>query len=318
MKHIETAFKGKNSAWRYLILIFAVFLATNSVGAIPMIIGFAFKSMSDPDMAGRLASDTNNLNLLGFDPNITMIMLLFPFLAGLIAFILLIKPINGRTFVQTVNGNNAIRWKRILVSGGVWIFFSAVYLIVYKGIDPSNFRLNNTSVTLVYLIIISLFLIPFQAALEEVIFRGYLMQGFAVLLKNRWAPVIITSLLFAVLHAWNPEIKEFGFFTMMPQYMMFGLLFGVITVIDDGIEIAMGAHIANNIFLSIMVTNSSSVFQTPALFVQARIEPWIEFSALAVTSVAYYMVLKLIYRWDNPGILFKKVVPETGESIQTV
>jgi hypothetical protein len=33
------------------------------------------------------------------------------------------------------------------------------------------------------------------------------------------------------------------------------MIFGVITMLDDGIEAAMGAHTANNIFLCIMVTN---------------------------------------------------------------
>ena len=309
MKHLESAFKGKNSLWRYAVLIFAVFLAANSVGAIPMIVGFAIKTVSDPDAVNRLASNPNDLGQLGFDANITLVMLLFPFLAGLIGYILLIKPLNNRTFIGTINGNSSIRWKRIIVSGLVWVIFSAVYLFAYKGIDPANFRINNTSVTLLYLIIISLLLIPFQASLEEVIFRGYLMQGFAILFRNRWLPVIITSLLFGVLHAWNPEIEEYGFLTMMPQYIMFGLLFGVITIIDDGAEIAIGAHMANNIFLSIMVTNSSSVFQTPAVFEQMKIDPWVEFAALAVTAVVYFLVMKMIYKWDNLPILFKRVQP---------
>jgi membrane protease YdiL (CAAX protease family) len=309
MKHLEYAFKGNNSLWRYAVLIFAVFIAANSVGAIPLIIGFAVRSVSDPDAVSRLASNTNDLSQLGFDPNITLVMLLFPSIAGLAAYILLIKPLNNRTLTGTINGNSFVRWRRIFVSALIWVIFSAVYLFAYKGIDPSNFKINNISVTLIYLIIISLLLIPFQASLEEVIFRGYLMQGFAVLFRNRWLPVIITSVLFGVLHAWNPEIEEYGFFTMMPQYVMFGLLFGVITVIDDGAEIAIGAHTANNIFLSIMVTNSSSVFQTPAVFEQVNIEPWVEFGALAVTAVVFFIVMKLIYKWEDLSILFKKVHP---------
>jgi membrane protease YdiL (CAAX protease family) len=317
MKHLEAAFNGKNSAWRYIVLIFMVFLAANSIGAIPMIAGLAVRSVSDPEALGRVAANNNDLGALGFDPNITLIMLLFPSLAGLIAFILLIKPLNSRTIFQTINGGSSIRWKRIFISGTVWIVFSAIYLAAYKGLDPSNFRLNNTSVSLVYLILISLLLIPFQASLEEVIFRGYLMQGLAILSRNRWAPVIITSVLFGILHAWNPEIKEFGFFTMMPQYVMFGLLFGIITVLDDGIEIAMGAHIANNAFLSITVTNSSSILQTPAVYEQLHIEPWLEFAALVLTAIAFFFVMKHIFEWNKPGILIQKVEPAVVEQIQT-
>ena len=315
MKHLESAFKGKNSPWRYVVLIFAVFLAANSIGAIPMIIGFAIKSMSDPEAITRLAANSNDLSQLGFSANITLVMLLFPFLAGLFAYILLVKPLNNRAFVLSINGNSRIRWNRIFVSGIIWIVFSAVYLFAYKGLDPSNFRINNTSFTLLYLTIISFLLIPFQAALEEVIFRGYLMQGFAVLFRNRWLPVIITSILFGAMHGWNPEIEEYGFFTMLPQYVMFGLLFGIITVIDDGIEIAIGAHIANNIFLSIMVTNSSSILQTPAVFEQLNIDPWLEFLALTIAAILYFLVMRLIYKWNNLKILFSRLQPE-AESTQ--
>ena len=75
------------------------------------------------------------------------------------------------------------------------------------------------------------------------------------IVKNRWFPLIMTSILFGLMHGLNPEVKEFGLLTMMPQYILFGLIFGIITILDDGIEAAMGAHAANNIFLCIMVTN---------------------------------------------------------------
>jgi len=120
-------------------------------------------------------------------------------------------------------------------------------------------------------------------------------------------PLLITSVLFGIMHAWNPEIKEYGFFTMIPQYVLFGLLFGITTVLDDGIEIAAGAHASNNIFLSIMLTNSSSALQTPALFEQINIQPWVDFAALVVISVLFFLVMKKIYGWKDISLLWKKV-----------
>jgi membrane protease YdiL (CAAX protease family) len=150
-------------------------------------------------------------------------------------------------------------------------------------------------------------LIPFQAAFEEILFRGYLMQGFASLVKNRWFPVIMTSILFGLLHSFNPEVKEFGFFTMIPQYIAFGLIFGIITILDDGIEAAMGAHSANNIFLCIMVTSESSALQTPALYQQYTIHPWMELSAFVVLGILFILIMKMIFKWDNFSALFGKI-----------
>jgi membrane protease YdiL (CAAX protease family) len=91
--------------------------------------------------------------------------------------------------------------------------------------------------------------IPFQAAFEEVLFRGYLMQGFAAILKNRWFPLVMTSVLFGLMHAFNPEVKEFGFLTMMPQYILFGLIFGAITILMTGLK-QQWEHILRSIFFS--------------------------------------------------------------------
>jgi hypothetical protein len=214
---------------------------------------------------------------------------------------------NDRTFKMTINGTGTIRWNRFFISAAVWTILSTLYFFVYLKLDPANFALNNKTGSLILLSLISILLIPFQAAFEEVLFRGYLMQGFAALVKNRWFPLIMTSLLFGLMHAFNPEVKEFGFFTMIPQYVAFGLIFGIITILDDGIEAAMGAHAANNIFLCIMVTSESSALQTPALYQQYNIHPWMEFSALCITGILFISILKVIFRWDNFSLLFRKI-----------
>jgi hypothetical protein len=185
---------------------------------------------------------------------------------------------------------------------------SVIYLIIYLKVDPSNFSLNSPPVkTLLILVIISLVFIPFQAAFEEVLFRGYLMQGFAVLFRNRWLPVILTSLFFGLMHAFNPEVKEFGFFTMIPQYIVFGLVFGIMAVADDGIESAIGAHTANNIFLCIMVTHKSSALQTSAVYEQLNIFPWGEFVALLITGILFIIILGVLFKWKDMSILTGKI-----------
>jgi membrane protease YdiL (CAAX protease family) len=304
--HLENSFKGKNSLWRYAVMLGAVFLSVNTIGAIPLVIGFVVQSLKNPDAITNLASNPYDLSLLGFNSDLTLMMLLFPFLVGLITFFLLIKPLNSRSFRETITGSQKFRWNRLLVSALVWTALAAIYLFVYKEVDPENFRLNNVSGSLISLIIISLVLIPFQSGLEEVLFRGYLLQGLTVLFRNRWMSLLLSSVIFGLLHAWNPEIEAHGFLTMMPQYILTGLLFGIITIVDDGIEMACGAHIANNVFLSIMVTNSSSTLQTNAVFEQINIEPQIEFAALLAASVLFLIVLRLAAGVKNYSLIMKK------------
>ena len=288
-------------------MIVAVLIASNTIGALPLLVALVVKSLSNPDVFSLLAANPNDYSVLGLNPNTLLVLMLFPFIAGLAAFVLLIKPLNNRTLKTTINGTGQIRWHRFFISGLVWLLLSAAYFFIYLKIDPSNFTLNNKTTSLILLSLISLLMIPFQAAFEEVLFRGYLMQGFASIIKNRWFPLVMTSIFFGLMHAFNPEVKEYGFLTMIPQYIVFGLIFGIITIMDDGIEASMGAHTANNIFLCIMVTNKSSALQTPALYEQYNIFPWTEFAALVATGIVFILILKVVFKWNDFSVLFKKI-----------
>jgi membrane protease YdiL (CAAX protease family) len=310
MNHLESSFAGKNSPWRYIVMFAAVLIASNTIGAIPLLIAYLGKAATDPGVISEIANNPNDLGVLGLDPNLGFFMMLFPFLIGLAAFVLLVKPLNNRTFRVTINGTGIFRWNRFFISALVWLILSALYFFTYLKIDPSNFTLQNTSGTLVMLVSISLIFIPFQAAFEEVLFRGYLMQGFTALTRNRWFPLLMTSVLFGLMHAFNPEVEEFGFFTMMPQYILLGLMFGTITILDDGIEAAIGAHAANNIFLCIMVTQKFSALQAPAIYEQHNVYPWNEFGALLLVSVIFVIILKIVFKWGSYSLLLGVVKPK--------
>jgi membrane protease YdiL (CAAX protease family) len=307
MNHLESAFKGQNSFWRYVVMVASVFIVSNTIGALPIIIAMTIKSASDPGLIAQIAANPTDFSVLGLSTNTGFLLMMFPFIAGLAAFVLLIKPLNNRSLKMTINGTEKIRWDRFFISALVWLVLSALYLFFYLKLDPSNFKLNNQTISLLALSLLSVAFIPFQAAFEEVLFRGYLMQGFAVLLRNRWFPILMTSILFGLMHSLNPEVKAFGFLTMIPQYIVFGLIFGIVTVLDDGIEATMGAHTANNVFLCIMVTSRSSALQTPALYEQSSIHPWTEFGALVLTGIVFIIILKIIFKWENMGILFGKI-----------
>ena len=307
MTHLESTFTGKNGFWRYLLMFAVILIVANTIGAIPLLISLYSRSVSDPAVFSKFAANPNDYSIVGITSTTLFLIMMVPFISGLIAFVLLVKPLNNRTWRMTINGTDKIRWNRFFISAGVWTILSALYFIVYLKLDPSNFVLNNKTGSLLLISIISVLLIPFQAAFEEILFRGYLMQGFASLIKNRWFPVIMTSILFGLLHSFNPEVKEFGFFTMMPQYVAFGLIFGIITILDDGIEAAMGAHSANNIFLCIMVTSESSALQTPALYQQYTIHPWKELFAFVVLGILFILIMKMIFKWDNFSALFGKI-----------
>ena len=108
---------------------------------------------------------------------------------------------------------------------------------------------------------------------------------------------------FCLMHGLNPEVKEYGFLTMMPQYILFGLIFGVITILDDGIEAAMGAHTANNAFLCIMVPANHLHCRLLHFMSSTSLYPWVEFAALLAVGLIFILILKMIFRWKGFSLL---------------
>ena len=52
-----------------------------------------------------------------------------------------------------------------------------------------------------------------------------------------WLVIIIPGVLFGLMHIANPEVKEYGFWLTIPQYVMFGLFFGLIITICIGLPL---------------------------------------------------------------------------------
>lgn len=311
-------FRGKNAFWRYFVGIVAPFIAANVIGALPLAAVIITRTLEGSPMPQK--GGMPDFEAMGINLNVGFVLNIIPFLLGLLTIILLVKPLHNRSFQTVVNGGRKTRWGRVFMAALVWIVVSAVWMIYSLKSDPGNFRINNTSTSLIVLAILALTLIPFQAAFEEILFRGYLMQGFAVLARNRWIPIVVTSLLFGLMHGLNPEVQQYGFLTMMPQYIFFGLVFAVLTMFDDGIEMAIGAHAANNIFLSVLITHDDMALQTPALYEQVQIYPWKEFAGLVVMSVVFLVIMAIICRWKDIRKLYARIIvpvvaPEVSDAV---
>ncbi|WP_370514485.1 type II CAAX prenyl endopeptidase Rce1 family protein [Formosa sp. L2A11] len=83
--------------------------------------------------------------------------------------------------------------------------------------------------------------------------------------KSKLVPLIITSLIFGGLHIANPEVEKLGY-TIMVYYIGTGLFLGILTLMDEGMELSLGFHAANNFFTALLVTSDWSALQTYSIF----------------------------------------------------
>jgi hypothetical protein len=166
------------------------------------------------------------------------------------------------------------------------------------------------------LLLICILLLPIQTSLEEFLFRGYLNQGLFLLFKNKIPALIICSVLFSLVHSMNPEIEKFGFWTMQIYYIGAGLLLGILVIMDEGLELALGVHAATNIFAALMVSYEGGVLQTDSLFKTLELNVWLANIVFIVFAVIFYFICSYKYHW--PSLIEKLREPVYEESNDSV
>ncbi|MCU4155752.1 CPBP family intramembrane metalloprotease [Carboxylicivirga sp. A043] len=310
MKHLESALTKDNEWFGYFLMLTIIPFVSQLPAILPFII---IKTITPlPEGVDESMVDLMNPVSYGVNPTIALALMIFPFITMLIGFIACYKPFHGRNFKNVINGTTSIRWRRIIIGFAVCFVVASFFLVVdyYMNIKKYELRLNWRA--LIPLAVVSFLLIPFQAFYEEIVFRGYIAQGVGRLFKNRLVVILVPSLLFALLHAFNPEVEKHGFWAMMPFYFIAGLTYAIISILDDGIELAMGLHAANNIFSSIFIVTEDSVFQTEALLLLKNVEINTEYLPFILSQIIIVGAIAFKYRWKLKT-LFTKVGDDDKE-----
>ncbi|MDH2429849.1 type II CAAX endopeptidase family protein [Sphaerisporangium sp. TRM90804] len=88
------------------------------------------------------------------------------------------------------------------------------------------------------LVVIAL-LVPFQAAAEEYVFRGWLLQAFGAYFRTPWPGILLGAAAFTALHAYT----DWG----IVDVFAFGALMGWLAVRTGGLEAPIALHVVNNV-----------------------------------------------------------------------
>jgi hypothetical protein len=227
---------------------------------------------------------------------------LLSFVAGFFALILVSKYLHKQSFRMLTTAREKIDWKRFWFAFLFWGIISSGLIFVDYFANPESYELNFKLDKFLVLCIIAILLVPLQTSFEEYLFRGYLMQGIGVLVKNRWFPLLITSAIFGLLHIANPEIEKLGYILLV-YYIGTGLFLGILTIMDDGLELALGFHAANNLFTVLLVTADWTAFQTHSVFKNIS-DPekagFVDvFAPVFIIFPILLLVFAKVYKWNN-------------------
>jgi membrane protease YdiL (CAAX protease family) len=256
-------------------------------------------------------------------PTLALGLSLLAFLFALYGLTRQVRLQHKRHWKTIITPNASINWTKMAIGAVVWGCLILVDMGFGYTLEPERFTWVFQPVEWLLTFIVVIIMVPFQAAFEELACRGYLMQASALVSRRVWQPILFSSLSFGAWHLANPEIKADGW-VMMIYYIGIGLVFGIATLMDDSVEIAIGAHAINNILVSLLVTHPNSALQTPALFRFERTQPsafWLVIDTV-VPGVIFLAILAKVYGWGSWKRLFAPIwdlrEPENAENTTTI
>ena len=296
---IEQALDFKNDWWRYFIGFIIIFLFWQFIGSIPLIIGIISQmDFSDLESLQALENPNDMFSMIG-SKNTVLTLLLFSFLVGFLGLFIVVKNIHNQNFKSLITSRKKVDYSRILHCFLVIFTLNSLMIFISYLISPSSFEYNFQLEPFLILLLICILLLPFQTTFEELLVRGYLLQGFGITFKSRAAAFIIPSVIFGFLHILNPEIDKLGY-EFLVAYVLMGMTWGIFTLMDDGNELAIGAHYANNLVVFLFLTADWHAVQTNAVFISVE-EPTV--LSMLIPMFIYYPILIFYfskkYNWTN-------------------
>jgi membrane protease YdiL (CAAX protease family) len=295
--YIKQAFNVKHNWWLYIAGLAIIFIAV-LLGQIPYTVILISKAVESGSDLQNL--DLNQaMNLL--ESNLNLFLMLLSYAAGLLGVLFVVKYLHEQSLRSLTTSRSKIDWRRFWFAFLFWGIISSTMVLIDHYISPEHYEFNFKLVPFLILVAIALVLVPLQTSFEEYLFRGYLMQGLGVLCKNKWVPLIVTSSLFGLLHIANPEIEKLGYILLV-HYIGTGFFLGIITLMDEGLELALGFHAANNLFTALLVTADWTAFQTHSILRDVSDPDISNFEVFASVLIVYPILIFIfakVYNWNN-------------------
>ena len=293
MSFIDKAKEGNNSFSSYLlgiVLIISVYLLGSYFLILDLQWNFGIESFDG-------ISQNEIVRILG--NNRFLAWLIVPFLFVALFLVIHTKFVHKRTVLSIFSGRENFDWKRVLFSFSLLFSVLSLFLFIqYLSSDSLIFQFDLQK--FIPLFFIAIFLLPIQTSCEELLFRSYILQGIKMRTKKNSIAVLISGLMFGAIHIGNPEIAKIGYHIIV-YYMLVGVFLALISLFDNGIELALGYHAANNVFAALMITNNWQAFQTDAVFMHIS-DPGMGldtiFGILFILPLVFFIFYKK-YKWHS-------------------
>ncbi len=232
--------------------------------------------------------------------NTAFVLLVAPLSFACLLVLFWVKFVHQQSIRSLTTSRDKVDWKRVFFSFSLWALFTIGSTLIAYYLKPEDFVINFQLQPFLIFLVLAVVLIPLQTSFEEYLFRGYIMQGLGVVTKSRMIPFITTSVLFGLMHIANPEVEKMGYIILI-YYIGTGFFLGIITLMDEGLELALGFHAANNLIGALLITSDWSAFQTHSIFKDVS-NPSAGFDIILPIFIVFPLLLFIFskkYNWQN-------------------
>jgi membrane protease YdiL (CAAX protease family) len=265
-RYLELVHLGRNDWWRYALGVFVIALFWLGLGYLP------YLYLADGPLGPMADFAAVNFSI-------------FMMLAGLA---LAVKGVHRRPLLSLVTPHERIDWRRIARGAAVWAAFGVLAGAVEHWLYPGRYYLSFDAHRFFPFAALVLVLTPIQCAAEELVFRGYVMQGLALVTRSPALIAIASSLIFTAPHLLNPEVERHGALLMGALYFAIGMVLATVVLRDGRLELALGLHAANNVFLALVANYEGSALMTESIFTARALDPWFALVTLAGGGLAFH------------------------------
>jgi|GEM_PF-4652912 len=227
---------------------------------------------------------------------------LIPFIAGILAIFLAIKKILLQP-VFSLFGSMENRNRKFILSVALFALCFFITVFALSGTGDFTFVKNEISGSFWLAALVLLIFVLIQVTFEELLFRAFLPQVLTGLGLTKIAALVLSSVIFGLLHTRNPEVAFYGKW-FIGMYMLHGLFLGVITLLDNGILVVLGYHFTNNFLTLLFAASEEQVLKVPSFF---HLENEQHFGWIPVLQSVFLMTVFFAVCYRQFGWSFKKL-----------
>jgi membrane protease YdiL (CAAX protease family) len=294
---LNNASEGKNNWWRYLLTVIVSLVGGSLLAGIILGMLLAVVSIF---FAGEVSNIYPFIQSTISNPIFLVVLVGISYTISVFLFYICLRFVHHKKFLSVINTVSRLRWKLLLKGLVLWALILFILSLPSLIFNQGGYEITYNSKSFLILLIICLLAFPIQASFEEILFRGYLMQGFSLVSKKPWVPLVLTSLIFGSVHVLNGT-NLYMDLSIVASTFIIGMMLGIIALGDNGIETAMGVHIANNLYVALFFNSTDSGLPgLPSMVTTQASEP---FSGLPFLILAAILMIAILFWGRKENII---------------